>query len=206
MQQEKVALVTGGTRGIGLGIALQLAEAGFTLAISGRRSPDQVQPALDEIRKLSKGSIYVKADVSSAADRLWLLADVGDQLGRLDVLVNNAGIAPRMRADLLQASEESFDELIATNLRGPYFLTQAVASWMIRQHEKDRRAQRSIINVSSVSATVASVNRGDYCISKAGIAMATKLWAVRLAEYGIGVYEVRPGIIETDMTEGVSQG
>ncbi len=100
-------------------------------------------------------------------------------------------------------AEESFDELISTNLRGPYFLTQSVAAWMIRQRAKDPSAQRSIINISSVSATVASVNRGDYCISKAGIAMATKLWAVRLAEYGIGVYEVRPGIIETDMTEGV---
>jgi 3-oxoacyl-[acyl-carrier protein] reductase len=201
--KDKVALVTGGTRGIGLGIALKLAEAGFTLAISGRRAAEEVQPVLEQLRERSVRSIYVQADVAAAADRLHLVETVGAQLGRLDVLVNNAGIAPRMRADLLQASEESFDELIATNLRGPYFLTQAVASWMIRQHEKDRRAQRSIINVSSVSATVASVNRGDYCISKAGIAMATKLWAVRLAEYGIGVYEVRPGIIETDMTAGV---
>src|ERR1700735_1019587 len=199
MQQEKVALGNGGTRGIGLGIALQLAEAGFTLAISGRRSPQQVQPALDEIRQHSNRSIYVQADVSSAADRLWLLADVGDRLGRLDVLVTNAGIAPRVRADLLDAGEESFDEIIATNLRGPYFLTQSVANWMI-QHPAPFR---SIIHISSVSATVASVNRGDYCISKAGIAMATKLWAVRLAEFGIQVYEVRPGIIETDMTEGV---
>jgi 3-oxoacyl-[acyl-carrier protein] reductase len=189
MQQEKVALVTGGTRGIGLGIALQLAEAGFTVAVSGRRPPQQVQPGLDEIRQHSARSIYVQADVSSAADRLWLLADVGDRLGRLDVLVNNAGVAPRVRADLLDASEESFDEIISTNLRGPYFLTQSVAAWMIRQRAKDPSAQRSIINISSVSATVASVNRGDYCISKAGIA--------------IGVYEVRPGIIETDMTEGV---
>ena len=106
---------------------------------------------------------------------------------------------PRVRADLLDAGEESFDELIATNLRGPYFLTQGAAAWMIRQP----KAPRFIINIGSVSATVASVNRGDYCISKAGIAMATKLWAVRLAEYGIAVYEVRPGIIETDMTEEV---
>ena len=123
--------------------------------------------------------------------------------GRLDVLVNNAGIAPRVRADILDAREDSFDELIATNLKGPYFLTQAVAAWMIRQHAVDAQAHRAIINISSVSATVASVNRGDYCISKAGIAMATRLWAARLAEYGIGVYEVRPGIIESDMTVGV---
>jgi NAD(P)-dependent dehydrogenase (short-subunit alcohol dehydrogenase family) len=192
---EKVALVTGGTRGIGLGIALKLAEEGYTLALSGRRSPEQVQPVLKQI----PGSIYIAADVASAEERQHLLKTVEEKLGRLDVLVNNAGIAPRVRADILEAGEESFDELIATNLRGPYFLTQAAAQWMIRQGP----GHRSIINVSSVSATVASVNRGDYCISKAGIAMATKLWAVRLAEYGIGVYEVRPGIIETDMTEGV---
>ncbi len=201
--QEKVALVTGGTRGIGLGIALKLAQAGFTLAISGRRDPAQVEPVLEQLRQYSKRSIYIKADVASTTDRLWLIADVGDQLGRLDVLVNNAGIAPRTRADVLEAGEESFDEVIGTNLRGPYFLTQAVARWMIRQRAKDPAAKYSIINISSLSATVASVNRGDYCISKAGIAMATKLWAARLAEYGIHVYEVRPGIIETDMTEGV---
>jgi 3-oxoacyl-[acyl-carrier protein] reductase len=192
---EKVALVTGGTRGIGLGIALRLAEDGYTLALSGRRSADEVQPVLKQI----PGSIYVAADIASAADRTQLLKTVEEKLGRLDVLVNNAGIAPRVRADILDAGEESFDELISTNLRGPYFLTQAAAKWMIRQSP----GRRSIINVSSVSATVASINRGDYCISKAGIAMATKLWAVRLAEYGIGVYEVRPGIIQTDMTEGV---
>jgi 3-oxoacyl-[acyl-carrier protein] reductase len=200
---DKVALVTGGTRGIGLGIALKLAEAGFTLAISGRRAAEEIQPVLEQLRERSSGSIYVQADVAVAVDRQHLVETVKTRLGRLDVLVNNAGIAPRTRADLLQASEESFEELIATNLRGPYFLTQAVASWMIRQQEKNPGAQRSIVNVSSVSATVASVNRGDYCISKAGIAMATKLWAVRLAEYGIAVYEVRPGIIESDMTAGV---
>ena len=183
---EKVALVTGGTRGIGLGVALKLAEAGFTLVITGRRPADQVQPALQQLKQNSPRSLYVQADVASSADRQQLLETIEAQLGRLDVLVNNAGIAPRVRADVLEAGEESFDELIATNLRGPYFLTQRVASWMIRQ----RRQGQSIINISSVSATVASVNRGDYCISKAGIAMATKLWAVRLAEYGIGVYEV----------------
>ena len=201
--QNKVAMVTGGARGIGLGIALKLAEDGFTLVISGRRSLPQVQSALDQIRQRSAASIYVQADVSNGVERQRLLDSVEKSLGRLDVLVNNAGIAPRVRADILEATEESFDELIATNLKGPYFLTQAVAAWMIRQHAGDASVNRSIINIGSVSATVASVNRGDYCISKAGIAMATRLWAVRLAEYGIGVYEVRPGIIETDMTETV---
>ena len=203
MQQEKVALVTGGTRGIGLGIALQLAEAGFTLAISGRRYPEEVQPVLDEIRKLSKRSIYVQADVSSAADRLWLLGRCRRSTGQAGCSGQQRGHRAAGSRRSARAGEESFDEIISTNLRGPYFLTQSVAAWMIRQRAKDPSAQRSIINISSVSATVASVNRGDYCISKAGIAMATKLWAVRLAEYGIGVYEVRPGIIETDMTEGV---
>src|ERR1700733_11780612 len=196
---EKVALVTGGTRGIGLGVALKLAEAGFTLVITGRRPADQVQPALQQLKQNSPRSLYVQGDVASSAERQQLLETIEAQLGRLDVLVNNAGIAPRVRADVLEAGEESFDELIATNLRGPYFLTQRVASWMIRNPAPGR----SIINISSVSATVASVNRGDYCIAKAGIAMATKLWAVRLAEHGISVYEVRPGIIETDMTAGV---
>jgi 3-oxoacyl-[acyl-carrier protein] reductase len=199
----KIALVTGGGRGIGLGIALTLAEAGFTLAISGKRPLAGVQPALDRIREHGRDSIYVQADVSCGADRSRLLQTVEESFGRLDVLVNNAGIAPRVRADILEAQEESFDELIATNLKGPYFLTQAVAVWMIRQHGNEAGVQRSIINIGSVSATVASINRGEYCISKAGIAMATRLWAVRLAEYGIGVYEVRPGIIETDMTAGV---
>jgi 3-oxoacyl-[acyl-carrier protein] reductase len=200
---NKVALVTGGSRGIGLGIAVALAEAGFTLAICGRRSLEETQPALDAIRALSDRSIYVRADIADGSDRADLLLTIEEQFGRLDVLVNNAGIAPRVRADILEAREESFDELIATNLKGPYFLTQAAAAWMIRQRASDAARARAIVNISSVSATVASVNRGDYCISKAGIAMATRLWAVRLAEYGIGVYEVRPGIIESDMTAGV---
>jgi 3-oxoacyl-[acyl-carrier protein] reductase len=197
--EHRVALVTGGTRGIGLGIAGKLAEAGFDVVVTGRRPADQVQPVIDELQKHSPRSFYVAADVSSAIERAQLLETITEKLGRIDLLVNNAGIAPRVRADVLEAGEESFNEIIATNLRGPYFLTQSVANWMI-QHPAPNR---SIINISSVSATVASINRGDYCISKAGIAMATRLWAVRLAEFGIQVYEVRPGIIETDMTGGV---
>lgn len=202
----KVALVTGGTRGIGLGIAKRLARAGFHLVITGRREQDDAQDALREIA----GSImedtqrvtYLRADVSSTIDRTHLLDQIAADSGRLDVLVNNAGVAPGVRADILEASEESFDEVIATNLKGPYFLTQAVARWMIQQ-QASVREHRCIINISSVSATVASTNRGDYCISKAGIAMATMLWAARLTQYGIGVYEVRPGVIATDMTAGV---
>jgi NAD(P)-dependent dehydrogenase (short-subunit alcohol dehydrogenase family) len=203
--QRKVALVTGGARGIGLGIALKLAEAGFTLAISGRRAPAEVQSALDQVRKLSSDSIYVQADGSKGADRARLLLSVEETFGRLDVLVNNAGIAPRVRADILEAQEDSFDELIAVNLKGPYFLTQAAAAWMKRQQAASPQVHRAIINIGSVSATMASVNRGDYCISKAGIAMSTRLWAVRLAEFAIAVYEVRPGVIETDMTAGARE-
>ncbi len=203
--ENKVALVTGGARGIGFGIAQALAGSGFTLALCGKRTPEQAQQALNALRERSADSIYVQADVARGADRADLLLTIEEQFGRLDVLVNNAGIAPRVRADILEAREESFDELIATNLKGPYFLTQAVAAWMIRQHAGDPHAHRAIVNISSISATVASVNRGDYCISKAGVTMATRLWAARLAEYGIGVYEVRPGIIESDMTACVHE-
>ena len=132
-----------------------------------------------------------------------ILDEIEKRFGRLDVLVNNAGVAPDKRADILEADEASFDRLISINLKGPYFLTQSAANWMIRQRKSDAHFRGCIINVSSVSATVASVNRGDYCISKAGIAMATQLWAARLTEFGIDVFEVRPGIIATDMTSGV---
>lgn len=199
-QSGRVALVTGGSRGIGLGIALQLAESGFTVAISGRRADSEISPALAQLRAHNPAAIYIQADVSIAADRQRLLSTVEEKLHRLDVLVNNAGIAPRTRADILDASEESFDQLIATNLKGPFFLTQAAARLMIRTPST---AHRAIINIGSVSATVASVNRGDYCIAKAGVAMATRLWAARLAEHRIAVYEVRPGIIATDMTAPV---
>jgi NAD(P)-dependent dehydrogenase (short-subunit alcohol dehydrogenase family) len=150
--------------------------------------------------------LYVRGDVAVASDRVQMLAEIEQKFGRLDVLVNNAGVAPSVRADLLDATEESFDRLVAINLKGPYFLTQLAAKWMVRQRKNSGDSWRGcIINVSSVSATVASVNRGDYCITKAGIAMASQLWAARLAEFGIDVYEIRPGIIATDMTSGVKE-
>jgi 3-oxoacyl-[acyl-carrier protein] reductase len=202
----KVALVTGGTRGIGLGIAKRLAGAGFHLVLSGRRDKTDIDDVLRDVATSfanpNQRVEYLQADVSSAEDRNAMLDRVDERFGGLDVLVNNAGIAPRVRADILEATESSFDELIATNLKGPYFLTQAAARRMILQQQVARE-HRCIINISSVSATVASINRGDYCISKAGIAMATKLWAARLTQYGIGVYEVQPGVIATDMTAGV---
>jgi 3-oxoacyl-[acyl-carrier protein] reductase len=200
---NKTALVTGGARGIGFGIALRLAQDGFSVAVSGRRSSEETQDALQRIREHSPSAIYVQADVADGASRARLLLAVEERFGRLDVLVNNAGIAPRVRADILEAHEENYDEVMGTNLKGPYFLTQAAAAWMIRQRDTHGASHRAIVNIGSVSATVASVNRGEYCLSKAGVAMATRLWAARLAEFGIGVYEVRPGIIESDMTEGV---
>jgi 3-oxoacyl-[acyl-carrier protein] reductase len=198
---QRVALVTGGTRGIGAGIALRLAKDGFSLALTGLRSIEEVQPLLATLREAGIDPMYVQADVRNYMDRDVTLRAVEDQFGRLDVLVNNAGVAPTVRADILDATEESFNRILAINLKGPYFLTQAVARWMIRQAETEKNVHRAIINVGSVSAVTASVNRGDYCISKAGVAMSTKLWAVRLAEFGIAVYEVRPGIIATDMTK-----
>jgi 3-oxoacyl-[acyl-carrier protein] reductase len=203
---RRVALVTGGTRGIGLGIAEALAREDFDLVVTGRRSPEEAQSAVDRLLAVSPAEgrrvHYFRTDVSIAAEREQLLADIESVFSRLDVLVNNAGIAPTIRADVLDATEDSFDEIIGTNLKGPYFLTQAVARWMLRQQTLEK-ALRCIINISSVSATVASISRGDYCISKAGIAMATQLWATRLTQAVIGVYEVRPGIIETDMTKAV---
>jgi NAD(P)-dependent dehydrogenase (short-subunit alcohol dehydrogenase family) len=205
MPDKKVALVTGGTRGIGLGVALRLAQSGFEVAVNGRRPPEDVSDSLEQLQAQGADVLYCRADVASTEDRARMVDEVFDRFGRLDALVNNAGVAPEVRADLLDASEESFERLIRINLQGPYFLTQAVAKRMIDQPAFEEGRRGIIVNVSSVSATVASVNRGDYCISKAGVAMATQLWAARLAEYGIWVYEVRPGVIRTDMTSGVKE-
>jgi NAD(P)-dependent dehydrogenase (short-subunit alcohol dehydrogenase family) len=201
---KRVALVTGGTRGIGLGIARCLAEEGFDLVLCGLREEPRVAPALEELRKKGAEALYVLADVGEKPDRERLITAVRERFGRLHVLVNNAGVAPAVRADLLEAGEESFDRLLRINLRGPYFLTQAVARWMIDQKRSQPGFSGCIVNVTSMSATVASTNRGEYCMSKAGLAMATRLWAVRLAEFDIPVYEVRPGIIRTDMTAAVA--
>ncbi len=201
---KKVALVTGGARGIGLGISRRLAQAGFQLAVNGRRAEADVAATLDELRELGPDVLYRQADVTDAESRQALLDAMRAHFGRLDVLVNNAGVAPEERADLLDATEESFDRVVGINLKGPYFLTQLVARWMVEQKQADASFVGVVVNVSSVSATMASVNRGEYCISKAGVAMATALWAVRLAEFGIQVYEVRPGVIRTDMTAAVS--
>ncbi len=202
-QANRVALVTGGSRGIGYGIAEALAVRGLDVAINGRREAAVVADAVRALQEHGVNALYCRGDVAAATDRVAIVEAVRNQFGRLDVLVNNAGVAPEVRADLLDATEESFDRMIGINLKGPYFLTQLVARWMVEQHQVDASFSGVIINVSSVSATEASINRGDYCISKAGVAMATQLWAIRLAEFGIQVFEVRPGIITTDMTAPV---
>jgi 3-oxoacyl-[acyl-carrier protein] reductase len=202
---KQVALVTGGSRGIGLGVATMLAESGFDLAINGVRAESEVTDVLAAIHKRGATAHYCRGDVAVASDRLQIVKTVREKLGRLDVLVNNAGVAPSPRADILEATEESFDRVVGINLKGPYFLTQLAARWMIEQRQADERFAGVIVNISSVSATEASTSRGDYCISKAGIIMATQLWAHRLAEFGIAVYEVRPGIIHTDMSATVAE-
>lgn len=205
MLEKRVALITGGSRGIGLGIARSLASEGLALAINGQRPEEAVRDALQELSLLGTQVFYVQGDISSSSDRERLLSQIRNGWGRLDVLVNNAGVAPVERADILEASEESFDRLININLKGPYFLTQAAARWMIEQKSSEPGRDCCIINVTSISADTASVNRGDYCLTKAALAMSSQLWSVRLAEFGVNVYEVRPGIIATDMTSGVKE-
>src|SRR5688572_23535009 len=202
---KKVALITGGSRGIGYGIALYLAHGGYDLVINGVRESDAVKEQLSELEKSGARVLYCRANIALADDRKRMLGEIRSFHGKLNILVNNAGIAPRERKDILEASEESFTELIDTNLKGPYFLTQSIAGWMIDQKKASKEFSGCIINISSISAVVASVNRGEYCIAKAGVSMATQLFAVRLAEYDIPVYEVRPGIIKTDMTAGVTE-
>lgn len=202
---SKVALVTGGSRGIGFGIASQLSQQGFDLAINGVRPEAETKEALDLLRNDRSEVIYCQGNIALEEDRQAIVAKIKQHFGRLHLLVNNAGVAPRERNDILMASQESYDYVMDTNLKGPYFLTQAVANWMVEQKGLDPDYEAQIIIIGSISATVASVNRGEYCLSKTGLAMLTQLFAVRMSEYNIPVYEVRPGIIKSDMTAGVTE-
>ena len=193
---KRVALVTGGARGIGLGISRALAREGLDLALCGVRPPEEVGEVLP-------GALYVQADVADRDARRRLLDAVRDRFGRLDVLVNNAGITSIGRKDLLEADEDGYDRVMDVNLKGPTFLTQAAANWMIEQKRSVEGFSGCVVFVTSVSAVMATPNRGDYCLSKAALVMATKLWAARLAEFSIPVYEVRPGVIRSDMTAPV---
>lgn len=256
--QKPVALVTGGSRGIGFAAARLLGENGWDLAINGVRDKSQVSEALEELEKTGARVAYCRGDVGSTEGRAGIMEALEKSFGHVNLLVNNAGVAPKERLDILDATEESFERLMRINLQGPYFLTQAIARRMVAQKQKwsapgkskdvakeaagdagnaSNQAELSsgnpgtdvhsakassgyaeadvhpakasseacIINIGSISATVVSIMRGDYCISKAGFAMHSRLWAVRLAEYGIPVYEIRPGVIQTDMTAGVKE-
>lgn len=204
MSDKKVALVTGGSRGIGLGIAQALAREGYQLAINGVRSEEKVD-TLDELRDLGAEVLYVQGNIGEKADRERMVQEIWDHFGQLNVLVNNAGVAPKERNDILNMTEDSYDWVMGINLKGPLFLTQAIANKMMDHKREDPDFAATIVNVSSISATVASINRGEYCISKAGIGMMTQLFATRLAAAGIGVYELRPGVIKTDMTSVVTE-
>lgn len=195
-----VAIVTGGSRGIGRGIVLSLASAGYDVVVNYASNVSAAEEVGKEVTALGGRAHLVRADISQAVDRQHLVTETVGAFGRIDLLVNNAGVAPNVRADLLDATEDSFDRLININLKGPYFLTQLVARTMIEQLAAGVIARPKIVTISSISAYTASVNRGDYCVAKAGLGMTTQLYAARLAEHGINVYEIRPGIIETDMT------
>jgi 3-oxoacyl-[acyl-carrier protein] reductase len=208
-QPPAVVLVTGASRGLGRGIAEVLAREGLSVAIhyaNNRAAAEATRAACEAVAGRNDQRFFVVGgNVATAIERTRIVTETLGALGRIDALVNNAGIAPRVRADLLEASEESFDEVMAVNLKGPYFLAQQVARlWLGELRGQARLAGGfKLIFVSSISAYLASINRGEYCVSKAALAMATKLWATRLATEGVQVFEVRPGIMATDMTAGV---
>jgi 3-oxoacyl-[acyl-carrier protein] reductase len=198
-----VALVTGGTRGIGLGIAKQLAANGYGLVLNGVREEEEVEAQLESLRSMSVEVCYAKGNIALEADRQEIVKKVKSSFGKLNVLVNNAGVAPKVRADILEVTPVDFDELMDINLHGTFFLTQSMAKWMLKQKQDRPSELFSIINITSVSAVLGSTNRVAYCMSKAGLSMMSKVFAIRLADEGIPVYEVRPGVIETDMTAKV---
>ena len=198
------AIVTGASRGIGRAIAVALGGARYNIIVNYHRNLDAAKECARLLAKAGAESHVVQADVGQASDRQRLLDETTDRFGDIHLLVNNAGVAPRRRDDLLDAREDEFDHVINTNLKGPYFLTQLVARHMVAQENTPQPGGiNAIININSISAYTATVARGEYCIAKAGLAMATKLYADRLAEYGINVYEIRPGIIQSDMTSQV---
>jgi len=210
MAERPVAIVTGASRGIGKGIAKELASLGYDLVVNhfdfmteGEPDESRALQTQKEIKELGADCKILRGDVGSAEDRSSLVALARSKFGRCDMLVNNAGVAPLKRMDILEVSEESYDRVMGINLKGPYFLTQQVANWMIEQKKANPERAYRIVNTGSISAYTSSPARGEYCVSKAGISMMTMLYADRLAEYGIGVFEIRPGIIQTDMTSVV---
>mgnify|MGYP001814532644 CR=1 FL=1 len=200
---NRTALVTGGSRGIGLGIARRMLTEGYEVVINGVRPADAVADVLGDLSTV--GDVYyVPANIGDAGDRHRLVDEVIGAVGHLDVLVNNAGITSPGRKDMLDATEDDLDTVLAVNLKGPFLLTQAFAAHMIERRDIDPGFRGRIITVTSISAPVVSTNRAEYCLSKAGVSMASPLWAARLGEYGIDVFEIRPGVIRTDMTAPVA--
>ena len=198
---KRTALVTGGGRGIGAGIVDKLAAEGWNVAFCGRKEAGTFADRCRELQeRYGVKAVYFQSDVSSATDREQLLDGILAEFGSLEALVNNAGVAPLVRADLLEMTEESFDRVMRINLKGPFFLTQRVGRYFA-----ENKIAGTIVNIGSISATVASISRGEYCLSKAGVAMATKLFAVKMAEFGVPVYEIRPGVISSDMTSVVKE-
>lgn len=204
MKGKRTALVTGAARGIGRGISLALAKNGYRVAAVGTRSAEDEKVAeyIAELKHLSPDSVYIQADISTDEGRLKIKNETFAALGTLDVLVNNAGVAPNVRNDILDMTEDSFDRVINVNLKGTFFLTQTIANEMVKTKSDGFRA---IVFITSISSDVSSTSRGEYCMAKAGLGMAVKLYADRLAQEGINVYAVRPGIIATDMTSGVRE-
>lgn len=202
---HKVALITGGTRGIGLGIAAKLAEAGMAVAVVGTREPEQeqVREAVRRLEQAGNPVLYIQGNIAESADRERIVLSCEEHFGKIDVLVNNAGVAPKVRLDILETTEASMDHVLGINLKGTFFLTQLVAKRMVAWQDAGLLSTPRIITISSLSAYATSLNRAEYCLSKAALAMMTQLFAERLAEHGIYVYEIRPGIIATDMTAGV---
>lgn len=205
MLNQKVALITGGAKGIGNSIAVQLARDGFAIVIMDVQDEDKVYVNLQNVRDEKQPFMYIKGDISSDVSRKEVVSEIIDGFGRIDVLVNNAGVSLKVRKDILDTTEESFDFVVGINLKGTFFLTQIISNIMIKEIGKIKDIKPKIVNISSISAYTSSTQRGEYCISKAGVSMITALFADRLSEYGINVYEVRPGIIFTDMITVVKE-
>jgi len=199
--KNKVAIITGAGRGIGRGIAIQLARAGWTIVINDIGNPDPPAETLDLVRQEGSDGLVILANITMAEDRQKILDETIAQFGQIDLLVNNAGIGPRVRVDILETTEESMNEVLGVNTIGPFFLTQIVSKKMIELISQKKMDQAKIINIGSMSAYTSSTSRAEYCISKAAVSMNTLLYADRLAAEGINVYEIRPGIIKTPLTE-----
>lgn len=203
---KKTAIVTGGSKGIGLAITRQLGSEGYNMVIMARQSQEKYRETLNDLSERGISWLYVQGDISKGEDRQRLVSETVKTFGNIHVLINNAGVAPVTRYDLLDMTEESFDRVIGTNTKGTMFITQLVARQMLSQQVVPGCKKRgTIVNISSCSAVVSSINRGEYCVSKAGVSMLTTLYADRLAKEGILVHEVRPGVIDTEMTQAARE-